>query len=130
MEIRQARAEEIPYLKARLAETPGEQIDLDTARVWVAVDEGQIIGLLPLRMLWQAEPLHIFPEVANKHKRRLAGLALYRAATGWLADPKQNRTGIHWLFGITRSDAVAGWLQKLGWFQQYVKAKTFLKYVR
>jgi N-acetylglutamate synthase-like GNAT family acetyltransferase len=128
VEIRQARADEIPYLQARLAETEGEQINLNTARTWVAVEDGKLIGMLPLRMAWQAEPLHIFPEVTRDAQRRRAGLLMYRAATSWIADRSQNKTGIHWLFGITRSKAVAGWLTKLGWHQQYIGAKTFLKY--
>ena len=129
MEIRQARAEEIPYLKQRLAESGGEQIDLDSARVWVAVEDGKILGILPLRLLWQAEPLLIFPEVENLFTRKRCGLGLYRAALDWLGS-RENKTGIRWLFGITRSKAVEGWLRKLGWLHQYAGAKTFLKYAK
>lgn len=128
MIVRQARQDEIPELKQRLRESGGEEIDLDSARIWVAVEDGHILGMLSLRMMWQAEPLLVFPEVRNKHQRRRAGLGLYQAATGWLAGP-ENKTDIRWLFGVTRSKAVAGWLRKLGWFQQYIGAKTFLKYL-
>jgi hypothetical protein len=129
MEIRQARAEEIPYLKSRLAETEGEQIDLDTARVWVAVENNRICGTLSLRLVWQAEPLLIFPEVTNKMTRRRAGLGMYRAMEKWLADPTQNRTGIRWFFAVTRSKAVQKWSKALGWYRQYRGAATFLKYL-
>lgn len=128
MEIRQARAEEIPLLAQRLAETEGEQVNLNTARIWVAVEDGVILGMLPLRLVWQAEPLLIFPEVQNTSKRRRAGFGMYRAAIAWLGST-DNKTGIRWLFGITRKKAVAGWLAKLGWHRQYKGAQTFIKYV-
>jgi len=129
MEFRQARAEELPELKRRLQESGGEHIDLDAARVFVAVEGGKVIGMLPLRMTWQAEPLLIFPEVDHTHKRRRTGIGLYRAALAWLGDSSQNRTGIRWLFGITRKQACKVWLQKLGWHRQYKGAATFIKYV-
>lgn len=130
MEIRQARAEEIPYLKQRLAETEGEQVDLDAARVWVAVEGEKIQGLLSARLVWQVEPLLIFPEVRNTMTRRRAGLGMYRAFENWLADPTQNRTEIRWFFAVTRSKAVKQWAKRLGWLRQYAGAHTFLKYLR
>lgn len=130
MEIRQARADEIPYLKSRLAETEGEHIDLDAARVWVAVERHRIVGMMSARMVWQVEPLLIFPEVKNKMTRRRAGLGMYRAFEKWLADPTQNRTGIFWFFAVTRKRAVIGWAKALQWFRQYKGTTIFLKYVR
>jgi hypothetical protein len=126
VEIRQARAEELPLLAVRLAESGGEQIDLQTARVFVAVEDGQILGMLSLRMTWQAEPLLLFGE--NTQKRRRAGIGLYHAMGAWIQGP-DNRSGIRWLFAITRKKAVMGWLGKLGWFRQYKGAATFLKYL-
>lgn len=129
MEVRQALASELPYLKERMAETHGEQIDLEKARVWVAVEGGEIVGVLPARLIWQLEPLLVFPEVENKITRSRAGLLLYRSAEKWLGDRAQNRTGIHWFFAITRSKAVKRWADRLGWFRQYRGAQTFLKYL-
>lgn len=129
VEVRQAYAEEIPFLRAQLKKTDGEQIDLDQARIWVAVHEGKIVGMLPARMMWQLEPLLIFPEYENPITRSRAGLLLYRAAEKWLGDRSQNRTGIHWFFAITRSKAVKGWAQRLGWFRQYRGAATYIKYL-
>jgi hypothetical protein len=128
VEIRQARADEIPYLRERLKETEGEQIDLDTARVWVAVEGKQILGMLSARLVWQAEPLIIFPEVNNTMTRRRAGLGMYRAFEKWLPSI-ENRTGIRWFFAITRSKAVMGWADRLGWFRQYKGAATYLKHL-
>lgn len=128
MEFRQARADELIYLKYRLNKTDHEQIDLDRARVFVADQDGTLRGMLCLRLVWQAEPLLIFDEVEKKSERRRAGYGMYRAALKWLSST-ENRTGIRWLFGITRSAAVERWLLKLGWLRQYVGAKTFIKYV-
>lgn len=129
VEVRQALAEEIPYLKERLAETEGEQIDLDIARIWVAVEDGKIIGMLSARMVFQLEPLLIFPEATNAHTRRRVGLGLYRAVESWIGSREKNRTGIHWFFAVTRSHAVKGWANRLGWFRQYQGAATFIKHL-
>lgn len=126
MEIRQARQDELPLLKDKLAESKGEQIDLSRARVWVAVEGGEIIGMLPLRMCWQAEPLLLWG--GNRVTKSRAGLLIYRAMEQWLRGP-ENVTGIRWLFAVTRKRATAKWLPKLGWHRQYKGAQTFLKYV-
>ena len=127
MEIRQANFDELPELKERLKESGGERIDLDSARVWVAVRDGEIVGMLSARLCWQLEPLLLF-EGSRMQKCR-AGIGLYRAAERWLADKSKNRTGIHWFFAITRSEQVMSWAKKLGWFEQYVGAKTYLRYL-
>jgi hypothetical protein len=127
MEIRQARAEELPMLQAKLAESEGEQIDLMTARVWVAVEGGEIVGMLPARMCWQLEPMLLWK--GNKITRSRAGVGMYRAAERWLGDRTENRTGIYWFFAVTRSKAVKAWASRLGWFRQYKGAWTFLKYL-
>lgn len=129
MEVREARAEEIPWLKMRLAETEGEQVDLEQARVFVAVEDGKIIGMFPLRMVWQGEPLLIFPECRNKITRSRATYQLFREACAWLADKSRNHTGIHWFFGITRSEAVKDWAPRIGLHPQYEGATTLTKFL-
>lgn len=129
MEIRQARDEEIPYLKERLSEAPHETIDLDKARVFVAVEDDQIIGILPLRMVWQAEPLVVFPEVTNKMTRRRATTSLLRGAEVWLADRVLNRTGIHWYFAIIRNRAAKLAAPRMGLWRIYKGAAHYMKYL-
>ena len=129
MEIRQARADELPYLKARLAETEHEEIKLDAARVFVAVEGEQILGVLPLRMVWQAEPLAVFPEVTNKMTRRRATRSLLKGAEAWLADRSQNRTGIHWYFAIIRKRAAKLAAPNMGLWRIYKGAAHFVKYL-
>lgn len=129
MEIRQARAEEIPYLRDRLSTMPHEEIDLDKARVFVAVEGEQIIGVLPLRLTWQAEPLVVFPEVKNKMTRRKATLALLRGAEAWIADRILNRTGIHWYFAIIRKRAAKLAAPRVGLWRIYKGAAHFVKYL-
>lgn len=129
MEFRQARADEILYLKQRLEESDGEIVDLDKARTWIAIDKGQIVGMLPLRMVWQAEPLLIFPECQNKITRSRATYGLFAAMQRWLGDRTQNKTGVHWFFGITRSQAVIDWSKRIGLHRIYEGAAMFVKHL-
>jgi hypothetical protein len=129
MEIRQARAAELPHIQARLEAENSEDIGIDTARIFVAVEDGQILGVLAARMVWQLQPLVIFPEVRNKAKRRRAGLGMFRAAQEWLGSRSLNRTGIHWFFAVTRSRPCMGWLKSLGMLRQYRGTAHFLKYL-
>lgn len=129
MEIRQARADELPHIKARLDAGNSEDIGINTARVFVAVEDGQILGVLAARMTWQLQPLMIFPEVKNKATRRRAGIGVYRAFEKWLADPMENRTGIRWFFAVTRSRPCMKWLTSLGMLRQYRGTTHFLKYL-
>jgi hypothetical protein len=129
MEIRQARADELPYLQARLAETEHEEISLDLARVFVAVEGETILGVLPLRLIWQAEPLYVLPEVSNCMTRRRVTRSLLKGAEAWLADRSQNRTGIHWYFAIIRKRAAMLAAPKMGLWRIYKGAAHFVKYL-
>ena len=129
MLARPARAEEIPYLKEMLAKSEHEQVDLDLARVWVAEDEGKIVGLLAARMVWQIEPIYLFPEVTNKLSRSRAFYKMYRAFEAWLGDRSRNKTGIHWFFAVTYSPAVKAWAERIGYHRMYKGAATFVKHL-
>lgn len=109
---------------------PHEEIDLNTARVFVAVDANEtIIGVLPLRMVWQAEPLVVFPEVKNKMTRRRATRSLLKGAETWLADRNLNRTGIYWYFAIIRKRAAKLAAPNMGLWRIYKGAAHFVKYL-
>ena len=127
MEVRQARSEEIPFLKQKLSESGGEQIDLDKARIWVAVEKGEIVGMLPARMVWQLEPMLVFSQ--NKITNSRACYGMFAAAEKWLADRNLNKTGIHWFFAVTRSRAVKAWAPRIGLHRIYKGAVTFVKHL-
>lgn len=130
MEFRQAKLDELPWLQERLDQYGSGEVDrLDLARVFVAVENGQIVGIFPLRMVWQGGPLYIFPECRNKITRSRATRGLFFRACEWLKDKTQNRTGIHWFFGITRSRAVKGWAPRIGLLRQYKGAAVLTKYL-
>ena len=129
MEIRQAKADELPYLQQRLDEYGGGEVDrIDRARCFVAVEGHRIIGILPLHMVWQAGPLYIFPECRNKITRSRATYQLFRSVCEWLTG-RDNQTGIRWFFGVVRSKAVMQWAPRIGLLRQYKGAAIYTKYL-
>lgn len=127
MEIRQAKAAELPELQKRLDQYRGGEVDrLDSARCFVCVEDGSIIGILPLQMVWQAGPLLIFPECHDKRTRMRAALELYTSMCAWLTGP-ENRTGIRWFFAVVRSKTVQRHAKRFGLFRQYVGAYIYIR---
>lgn len=104
-------------------------IDLWATPCFVAEKDGKLVGMLPMRLWWQFEPLLIFPEVKNKATRGRACYGLYKAAENWISGPL-NGTGIYRAFAITRLLAVRSWARKMGWLHNYKRAPLFIKYFR
>jgi hypothetical protein len=121
--------DELPELTQRLVDSGGEVINLWTTPCWVAEQDGNIVGMLPIRLHWQFEPLYIFPEVTSKATRGRACYGLYKAAEAWISGPL-NGTGIYRAFAITRMLAVRSWAKKMGWLHQYQRAPLFIKNFR
>ena len=128
--FRCASVDELPQLTQRLKDSGGEVIDLWTTPCFVAERDGEIVGMLPVRLWWQFEPLLIFPEVKNKATRGRACYGLYKAAEAWVTNPQFNGTGIYRAFAITRLLAVRGWAKKMGWFHQFKRAPLFITLFR
>lgn len=122
--VRPARLEELDGLIERME---GERIDLYGTPAWVAEEDGKLLGMVACRLVWQIEPLTVFPEVTNEMTRRRAGLALYRSVAGWMSDRDRNATGIYTAFAVTRNAAVVGWTSALGWYRQYRDALLVMK---
>jgi hypothetical protein len=125
---RAARPEDLEYLARRLEESGGEEIDLQATPCWVVEEDGVILGVLPIRLMWQFEPLYVFPEVQRKASRRRACMLLYHAAETWIADRERNRSGIYRAFAITRRVAVRTWAKAMGWRHQYQRAPMYIKH--
>lgn len=125
---RVAKPEDIPYLMQRLRESGGETIDLWKTPCWVVEEDGVILGMLPIRLVWQFEPLYVFPEVKRTASRRRACMLLYNAAEAWLANRELNGSGIYWAFAITRRVAVRSWAKAMGWRHQYKRAPMYIKH--
>jgi hypothetical protein len=115
---RPARIEELPYLQERLNESDNEKVQLyrvvtrdgkdfiePTVLCWVTEKDGKITAMLPVRQIWQAEPLYVFPEVSSKSERRRCAFLLPRAMEKWLGDRTLNKTGIYSYFFVTGSRA-------------------------
>lgn len=126
--VRPARLDELPYLQKRLEESVHEHVRLDRAIVYVAEQDGQVIGLLPGRLVWQLEPNYVFPEVKNKATRARAGLGMLRAVEAWIADRNCNQTGVYMAFAVVRKRSVWPWIARLGWWRIYQGARFYVKH--
>ena len=117
---RMARRDELPYLQKRLDESDNEKVKLYTeveqdgqkvivplSMVWVTEKDGKITAMINLRLIWQAEPLYVFPEVKDTSERRRCAILLPRAMEAWLGDRTKNKTGIYSYFFVTLSRAWA-----------------------
>ena len=102
VETRPARVDEIEYLQARLAEDPTyEKVDLKTSIVFVDVYDGQLVGFGAARLIFQVEPLYLFPEFkknAPKFAQKRATYQLIKALDAWIFDPERNKSGIRQYF--------------------------------
>lgn len=99
---RPATSAELPYLAARLAEDPKfEKVDLKESIVYVTEYDGQLVGFGAARLMWQVEPLFLFPEF-KKHgpgfARKRATYLLIRELDAWIFDPERNTTKIFQYF--------------------------------
>lgn len=128
VKIRRAIASDIPCLQDWLNAYGGETFDLSRELVFVAEDDGELCGFLPLRFIIQLEPLLVDREHFNKLTCSRAALMLCRAAETWIAGP-ENRTGIRWYFAISRSKAVWAWAERLGWHRLYKGVRHFVKHL-
>lgn len=113
---RQARIDELPYLQERIDQSKNEKVRLyaevdgkiiPLSMVWVTEENGVVGGLINLRLIWQAEPEYIFPEVRSTSTRRRMAIGLARAMESWLGDRTKNKTGIYSYFFVTVSRAWA-----------------------
>jgi hypothetical protein len=129
MNFRLVKSEEIPYLEQRMKELGSEYIDLSTAPAWIAEDEnGVVLGILSSRLIWNLEPLLIFPESTNKITSSRAAVGLLQAAESWLRSPA-NGTGIRNYFVKVHDERVKRWASRLGWFRQWVDASFYIKHL-
>lgn len=99
---RPAQVGEVEYLQARLAEDPTfERVDLTKSIVYVAEYDGLVVGFGAARLVFQVEPLFLFPEF-KKHAPRFAvkraTLRLIQELDEWIFDPERNKSGIRQYF--------------------------------
>jgi hypothetical protein len=125
---RRAKISDLPKLEAWLNSYGGETFDLSKEIVFVAEDDGEICGFMPLRIVFQMEPLLVDRKNFNKLKCSRAAVMLCRAAENWISGP-ENHTGIRWYFAISRSRAVWAWASRLGWHRIYKGVRHFVKHL-
>lgn len=110
--IRPASVGELPMLQQIINDSTEEKVKLyvevDTPEgkkiiplvvLYVGEQDGQICGMLPLRLIWQAEPLMIWQ--GNQSLRRRIALGLGRAIESYIGNKAINTTGINSYFFVT-----------------------------
>jgi len=127
--IRPATPEDIPYLQKRLSETPRTtQVELERAIVFVCEYGGEIVGFTAARMMWQIEPVMLFPEfirTAPHFARQKATYRLISAIDRWLADPTKNTTGIYMYFCFITNRVMQKLAVSFGMMRTYTGGKFF-----
>lgn len=124
MIVRPARQDELPFLKEQLWSTTHEKVDLSRCMVWVAESEGQIVGMLPARLIWQLEPLFIFPHTKLGVARR-ATYELAAEAEAWIADRSKNTTGIYSYFAVIKDKVFEALAKRWGLLSVYGECRIY-----
>lgn len=133
---RPARLEELPFLQAKqleAAEARGfERLDLSRSVVHLAEDtvDGMRCGLIAKRLVWQVEPLILFPEFERTSTKMAAKRVTYllaRAAENFIADPTQNSTPVKFFFAVieNRNPRMQDLAMHIGWQRIYPGCKVF-----
>lgn len=130
MNIRPATLADIPKLKEELGREPDkwEQIEFEKGIVFVAEEDGEIIGFINGRLIWQIEPLFIFSKYRKKKFRAIARKATYlliKRLDGWIANRSENRTGIYSYFCFIKNRLMQGLAMNFGMFRIYTGGKFF-----
>jgi hypothetical protein len=126
--VRPAREDEIPYLEQRLAETKEEKVNLRQAMVWVAEQDGKIVGMTCMRLIFQVEPLMIFDDARASLPKSTIRKAVYGMAKEmetWVADRSRNTTGIHSYFAVIKDKTFKALARHWGLLRIYADCETW-----
>lgn len=128
--IRPALVADLPRLQEMLREQRHlyEQQDLSKAIVYVAEFGGEIVGFCGARLIFQVEPLLLdtkFKKLAPHFARQKATLGLIRAVDSWIADRKQNKSGIYSYFCSIPGRTMRQLALAFGMLPVYQKSKFF-----
>lgn len=128
---RPATREDIPYLQKRLSETPrNEQVNLEQCIVGVVEYGGRPVGFTAARLIWQIEPVMLFPEfieTAPHFARQRATFMLIRWIERWLADRSKNTTPIGSYFCFITNRVMQKLAVSFGMLRIYTGGKFFGK---
>lgn len=128
--IRAAVPGDIPRLQEMLYQQRDlyEQQDLSRAIVYVAECNEEIVGFCGARLIFQVEPLLLdskFKKLAPRFARQKATLGLIRAVDSWIADRRQNLSGIHSYFCSIPGRTMRQLALAFGMLPVYQKSKFF-----
>jgi hypothetical protein len=121
--IRPATDADLPLLAGWLAsQTYFEIVCLPQMIVYVAEFEGKIVGFGAARLIFQIEPIFLEPTFkrhAPHFARARATLGLIRALEGWIADRRQNTTGIYSYFCFIKGRVMQKLAEAYGMWRIY-----------
>lgn len=114
--IRDADVFDVPLLAHELkTKFPGwEQVDFHQAHTIIAEYQGKPFASCSVRLVLQIEPLMIFDEEVPQSAKRRGAHRLLKSMEAWIADPKQNTTGIFAYVCHLTSEQIAKWAERLG----------------
>lgn len=126
--VRPARFEEIPMLQEMLKRQPYfEYQDLTKAIVFVSEYEGEVVGMITGRVIWQLPTLLLEKEKLPRHSQRRATLMLIRAMDAWLADRSKNLSGIYSYFCVIKGSTMKHLANAFGMLRLYKGFATYGK---
>lgn len=128
--VRPAREDEIPQLQGLLYRHRDyfEFQNLRQAIVFVAEYEGEIVGMITGRMIWQVPTLLIDRQAKlTRHARRRATYTLIRELDRWIGDRSRNVSGIYSYFCVIKGATMKQLAKSFGMLRLYERFATFGK---
>lgn len=128
--VRPATTEDLHELQYRLHQQRAyfEQQDLSKAIVFVAEEDGVIVGFGAARLMWQVEPLLLTPEfkkAGTPHAQRKATYLLIRELDRWIGDRRRNASGLYSYFCSIRGRTMQKLAVSFGMLPLYRRCKFF-----
>lgn len=112
-------------LELELARGGHERVNLRQSVVFVAEEDGEMVGSLSARLIWQLEPLHIWARA--KSSQRKAAFMLPKAMEAYIGDRALNKTGIFSYFFVTKGRKWAKLAEHFGCLRIYKRCMTFAR---
>lgn len=128
--VRPPREDELPLLQGLLYRyrEEFEQQDLRQSIVYIAEFEGDVVGFVSGRIVWQIPTLLIDRQMGlPRHVQRKATYLLIKAIDAWIGDRSKNLSGVHFYFCVIKNRTMQQLAKAFGMLRVY---KDFLVFGR